>query len=335
MKINIIRINPVWLVLVVLLMIVGFTACQSADDAAPLEAEDAPPPAAEEGEQAQPDQETQNNSESEPGESPDESAPVTVDIEPEPVDIDGAWQSSPHANAFVLDADGNNNPCARCHAPINWMPSMDDLPESCFVCKFELEKPPSYIQEEAWVSIPCKVCHEVDKKGEVQPEYSWLEIAALEEYASVATPTELCMMCHAPMNVPEHGIVQVGGVHEGKECTECHDAHDTTATCGSGDCHDGVVEPDAQVTGHDEDHKDVSCVACHDAAGMEVGPSEALGYWITFAPWSYETVISETETHTETGIVAFTSHNLILDASCERCHFADNPWGLSDDVDSP
>jgi len=327
MKKNITKINPIWLVLVVLLMFIGVTACQSAEDTAS--------PAVEEEEQDQPVQESPDNSESEPVVSSDEASSVSVEVEAEPPDIDGAWHSSPHANAFVVDADGNNNPCARCHAPVDWMPSMDDLPESCFVCKFELEEPPSYIQEEAWVSIPCQVCHEVDKKGEVQPEYSWLEIAALEEYASVVTPTELCMKCHDVVNVPEHGIVQVGGAHEGYECTECHDAHDTTASCGTSDCHEDVIEPVTPIAGHDDDHRDVSCVACHDAAGMEVGPSEALGYWITFAPWTYEFSISETETNTETGIVAFTSHNLILDASCERCHFTDNPWGLSDNVDGP
>jgi len=326
-----IRINPSWLVLVTLLMITAATACQSADDAtAPASV-----PEAEEEVQAQPDQESQGNSEGEIEKSPDDSAPVTVDIEPEPADIDGAWQSSPHANAFVVDADGNNNPCARCHAPVDWLPTMDDLPESCFVCKFELDEPPSYITEEAWVSIPCKVCHEVDKKGEVQPEYSWLEIAALEEYASVATPTELCLKCHDVSNVPEHGNVQVGGAHEGYECTECHNAHDTTASCGTGDCHEDVIDPDTPIAGHDEDHKDVACVACHDASGMEVGPSETLGYWITHAPWSYEVVISDTETRTESGIVPFTSHNIILDASCERCHFTDNPWDLSENVDDP
>jgi hypothetical protein len=318
-------LNPVWLSLVLLLIITGISACQPP--------EEPPPPAAEDGGQAQPAQEVQSDSESEPVKNSDESAPEVAEIA-QP-DIDGIWLSSPHANAFVLDVDGNNNTCARCHAPVEWQPSMDDLPESCFVCKFELKDPPSYIQEEAWTSIPCKVCHEVDKNGDVQPEYSWLEIAALEDYASVGTPTELCMKCHDVTNVQGHANFLVSGAHEGYECTECHDAHNSTASCEASGCHDDVIEPVTPIAGHDEDHQDVSCAACHDAAGMEVGPNEALGLWITFAPWSSETVISETETNTETGVVAFSSHNLILDVSCDRCHFPDNPWGLTDNVGDP
>ena len=64
------------------------------------------------------------------------------DTEPDPAAIQAAWQSSPHADTFILDLNGQNNTCARCHAPINWSPSMDELPESCFACKFELEAPP-------------------------------------------------------------------------------------------------------------------------------------------------------------------------------------------------
>ena len=331
-KINLNK-HPILLGLMVFFLIGAVTACQSPADSAT--------PDADQDQQAQPTQPPQNNPDNEPAESSDpsestdESGPAATEVEPEPVDIDAAWQSSPHASAFVLDADGNNNPCARCHAPINWEPTMEDLPESCFACKFELDEPPSYIPEDEWLDIPCKVCHQVDKNGDVQPEYSWLEIAPLDEYATVETPTELCMKCHDPVNIPEHGIIKVGGGHEGYECTECHDAHDATASCGTVDCHEDVIEPDTPIAGHDEDHRDVSCAACHDADGMEVGPSEELGYWTTYAPWSSETIVSETETNTETGIVAFTSHNIVLEASCERCHFIDNPWGLSDNVDGP
>ena len=33
------------------------------------------------------------------------------------------WEISAHASSFILDIEGNNNPCARCHAPMNWMQS--------------------------------------------------------------------------------------------------------------------------------------------------------------------------------------------------------------------
>jgi len=327
MKNYIIRINAIWLVLIVLLLVSGITACQPTDNANPPVAEDNQTADAQDTQLEQP---TSNEAESELMEGDAGDAPSSDVAEPEPVSIDEAWSSSSHANTFVVDSEGTNNPCARCHAPANWSPSIEDLPESCFTCKFEVKDPPAYISEDEWEGIPCKVCHQLDKKDNVQAEISWLEIAALDEYTSVATPTELCMKCHGQMNVPEHATVQVGGAHEGYECTECHNAHDATASCGTSDCHADVIEPDTPIKGHDQDHINVSCAACHDAGGLEVGPNEELGYWITYLPWTYET-----ENDTETGIVAFTSHNLVLEASCERCHFADNPWGLSDNVNAP
>lgn len=249
--------------------------------------------------------------------------------------VEMSWQSSPHADTFVLDDDGNNNTCARCHAPINWQPSMDDLPESCYACKFELEDPPPYISDDAWVDIPCMVCHEKDKKDNIQPEIAWLEIAQLEEYVSVSTPTELCLKCHNPINVVKHGSVNVGGAHKDYVCTECHDAHDPTASCGDAGCHEGVVDSEVPIPGHDADHLEVSCVACHDGAGLEVGPTESTGIWTTYVPWSWKTYIGENEIEEETGTETYASHNLVIEASCDRCHYVENPWGLSEDSNQP
>lgn len=246
--------------------------------------------------------------------------------EKQEVDPEAAWLSSSHADTFVVDAEGNNNTCARCHAPVNWVPSMDELPESCFACKFELEDPPPYISESDWVDIPCYVCHEKDRKDNIQPEYTWLEIAATEEYAKVDTPTELCQKCHNVAELSDHAVSQLGGAHSDYECTDCHDAHDTVASCGSVNCHENVVEPAESIAGHDDDHQLVSCEACHDGGGLVVGPSEQDGIWET-----YVTVPSGDTEKT----VSYTSHNIILDAPCERCHFAENPWGLAETINAP
>ncbi|MCJ7716570.1 MAG: hypothetical protein MUO54_08625 [Anaerolineales bacterium] len=245
------------------------------------------------------------------------------------------WETSPHANAFVVDDQGNNNSCSQCHAPVNWMPTLDDIPESCLTCKFELEPPPPYIPENEWMHIPCLVCHEENKKGIIQPEITWLEIPALEEYASVETPTELCLKCHNTENVKEHGMVIVGGDHKDMQCTECHLPHSTAVSCVSGDCHPAVYSAADTTPGHDEIHQDISCAACHDSAGWEVGPNEDLGYWITNSPWSHEIMIGEADTKIETGIVPFTSHEIGLEANCDRCHSVDNQWGLTENVDTP
>jgi hypothetical protein len=241
--------------------------------------------------------------------------------EPEEVsagDIQRAWQSSPHADTFV---EGDNNECARCHAPAAFVPSMDDLAPSCQVCKFEIAPPPATIAEGNWTNIECNVCHLVDKNDEVDPEFAWLLFLLINEYEQVDSSTELCGKCHNDpelLELPGHAAVVVGGAHADFSCTECHDAHSTTASCAAAGCHDVLTEG---TSGHDETHESVSCVACHDADGMAVGPDEELGAWITFLPPDLEGVS-----------YPFTSHNLQLEALCDRCHYPDNPWDLADDV---
>lgn len=257
-----------------------------------------------------------------------------TDIDP----LDAAqqeWQNSAHADAFVVDDKGVNNPCARCHSPKNWMPSLDDIPESCQACKFELAPPPPFIAESAWENVSCAMCHQADKKGNVQPEVSWLEIPQLGEYASVETHSDLCLKCHDTEGVADHGQVLVGSGHEGMQCTECHSPHSTTATCVTGDCHSDVLSDTDEIPGHDEDHKDVSCAACHDTAGWEVGPHPETGVWVTYSPWSLIVKAGEEDTVSQTGIVPFSSHDLGLEVNCGRCHFSGNPWGLIETVETP
>lgn len=242
-------------------------------------------------------------------------------------DIRTAWQLSAHANTFVKDEKGENSDCARCHAPVNWTPTIDDLPESCSVCKFEIKEAPKYIPEQTWESISCKVCHQSDKKGNLQPEIKWLEVAALDEYSTVADATALCMKCHAPENQREHVSIQLAGVHAAFQCIQCHNTHTLSASCANSACHTDVLA----IPGHDADHRAVACVACHDAAGMEVGPGEDQATWQTFAVWTY-TALGEQE---QTSVIPFTSHNIQKSVTCERCHFEDNPWGLSSTLSLP
>ncbi len=140
------------------------------------------------------------------------------------------WAESPHADTFVVGEDGKNNTCARCHAPINWIPTMEDMPESCSTCKFEVDPPPPLIPETEWTNIECKVCHKV-KKDKVEAQYTWLEIAPIEEYAEVNSTTELCDKFHLAGDIPGHVSVVVGGDHPDYTCTQCHNAHDATASC--------------------------------------------------------------------------------------------------------
>jgi hypothetical protein len=237
-----------------------------------------------------------------------------------------AWQNSPHADSFVVDAAGRNNLCGRCHAPINWQPTLDDIPPSCFTCKFDLEEPDPLIPEADWLDIPCHVCHEKDKKGNVQPEVMWLEIPAFEEYAEVASATELCQKCHGEAGYEDHGVVQVGGAHVDYGCIDCHEPHDTVASCGAVDCHDDALGTSSGIPGHDEDHQSVTCVACHDGAEMALGLQEESGIFTTF-----ETVVTDEGESS----FPFRSHNILLESRCDRCHFSANPWDITEDVSQP
>ncbi len=242
--------------------------------------------------------------------------------ETDPENIEENWMSSRHAVNYVLDNSGNNNQCAQCHSPINWTPSMDDLPESCFSCKFEIEDPEPFIPEDEWDHIPCRTCHKLDKKDNVLPEIYWLEIAAIDEYASVESADELCQKCHVSTNIfTGHPGTVVAGAHSDYQCVECHDAHSTAASCGATECHDLSIAADPPIAGHDEDHQNVSCAACHDSGEFEVGITDE-GQWITY--FSNPEIVDE--------LYPFTSHNIVLEVVCDRCHFPDNPWGLSAEI---
>lgn len=247
-----------------------------------------------------------------------EQQPSTTDPSDQPAgeDIETNWQNSPHAITYVVDDAGQNNNCAQCHAPTDWQPSMDSIPESCFSCKFELKDPPAYIAEQDWNDIPCYVCHEVDKHDEVQPEIAWLEIAAIGEYAEVESGEQLCKKCHLISDPPEgHKAIGNFGAHEDETCVSCHDPHSTTADCI--DCHEDVDFTAGIVTGHDLDHADIPCIVCHDNSGLQADINAETGQWH---------LISQ-EGEEQTNIIV--SHNLAVAAPCSRCHYADNPWSLS------
>jgi hypothetical protein len=231
-------------------------------------------------------------------------------------EIERAWQNSAHADTYLVDSNGHNNSCAQCHGPINWMPSMDTIPESCFTCKFELEDPPPYIAEEEWADIPCKVCHELNKKDEVEPDYKWLAIAPIDEYEDVESTTELCQKCHFAEEPREgHLWVSVVGPHEEQTCTNCHNPHDGSASCIN--CHTELDFSTARISGHDPDHELIPCVVCHDGSGLAAGINAETNLWELLRESS------------EGNLAVSNTHNITLEALCDRCHFAGNPWELS------
>jgi hypothetical protein len=252
------------------------------------------------------------------GEDPQAIEPTYTPDLKDPDQLQIMWANSAHADTFVVSDEGENNSCARCHDRYNYIPSIEDIPESCYSCKFEVGDPPPYVSEEYWKHVDCIICHQVKKK-EVQPEVAWLEFALIEEYSEVSSATDLCHKCHLTEDISGHFSVVVNGDHPDYTCIDCHNAHDLSASCSSTNCHEDVVQPITPIPGHDEDHAQVSCSACHDADGLEIGYVEDLGLWTT---------LIATGDGNETR--PFNSHNIVLEAPCERCHFPGNPWGLTE-----
>ena len=262
-------------------------------------------------------------------------APGTPTAAPTPVvasspaqtGIQQAWAKSKHAATFVSDEQGNNA-CARCHSPHNWTPTDPaDMPATCASCKFTIKAPKPIAQAE-WKSIPCETCHRV-KDGVLTSQLAYLNTAisqfetSTDPYEDVKTPRQLCEKCHADSKGFMYRIDMGSGPHSTMDCTKCHDPHANTASCTSAGCHPDVLKPAKPVAGHDAAHAAVACSACHDASGLKVGPADGKKNWVTMranAPGG------------KAGMQPYVSHNLQRAVDCARCHYAKNPWGLSENA---
>jgi hypothetical protein len=228
-------------------------------------------------------------------------------------DVKSLWQSSKHANTYILEGDENNS-CARCHSPTNWLPtSPDEMPASCSSCKFTI-KPPKPIAKNEWKNIECAQCHKTQKEI-VGKEVAWLNalVAAFDTvndpYESVKSTTELCEKCHRDAYKIEMGKA----AHASQTCTGCHNPHSTKASCTT--CHASL----SKSAGHDAAHANVNCVACHDAGGWKAQPVGDQKIWQSMRP---------ADLKGKPNPIPYTSHNLQKSVDCARCHFAGNPWNL-------
>jgi hypothetical protein len=91
--------------------------------------------------------------------------------------------------------------------------------------------------------------------------------------------------------------------------------------CGVTDCHaQATAVAQIESSMHDLAHATVSCVACHDGSGLEIGPIEEGGIWMTFRT---------TELLGRMTTKPYQSHNITLEVDCSRCHFQGNSWELA------
>jgi hypothetical protein len=117
--------------------------------------------------------------------------------------------------------------------------------------------------------------------------------------------------CHAAIR-PESSLppaTPTGGQHP-----------NNTAFCGGANCHPAATQAAASDDSiHGAVHASVSCIACHDASGMPVGPSPELGAWVTFSAGEPDGIKEARPSM---------SHNVQAQVDCNRCHFDGNTWGL-------
>jgi mono/diheme cytochrome c family protein len=316
-RINVFRI----ILFIVLTAVLVLTACQSEPNAS-NEAANAP-----EQESAPPTAPPTEVPTQEPAPIPDQSTYYT------------AWESGAH-NTYDL-YHGPNTWCARCHSPQNWDPeAVPGTPPNCFSCKFPTDEEVrisdgnDLILEEDWVGINCAQCHMVDENGTAN-EIAWLNPISME-YIDVNTTTELCEKCHVTTtgnsfgSAVDHKITLGGSAHLNyggfigevappQYCSDCHDPH-TTEPLACTDCHDvASSETHAYVNGM---LAQVSCMACHDAEGYDVGPNPddpENGLWTT-------TLTEQGRSGPTTSVVV--SHSIVHEVLCTRCHFEENPWEL-------
>jgi len=282
--------------------------------------------------------------------APPEIVQVTVVVEPTAVPTEtpedqteyhAAWESGPHSTYDV--ARGPNDWCARCHSPQNWNPEATvGASPNCVSCKMFEEITVGdgnvLIEEEDWFAIPCETCH-VMVDG-FATELAWLNPISME-YVDVSTSTELCEKCHVTMagtsnpvgSFVDHKITLGGSAHLnyggfiGEEapptyCVDCHDAH-TTEPKQCIDCHEDDIATAEHAGGAYGVMKDtVTCMACHDASGADVGPhpDEDNDLWVPQL-----STVGRGGPSTD----AIVSHSIVFEVACDRCHFEENTWELT------
>jgi hypothetical protein len=220
------------------------------------------------------------------------------------------------------------------------------------------EKSPHAVQSQndplktdgAWQITRCDNCHE-SKGGIIGATIAWWD-PETQAYESVPDSNTLCQKCHEDILAFSHQEASNSLVHQSFECFDCHEPHSTAASCSNSTCHANILQIDDQPpstpvgghpdvgnpfcggpgchpaatqaaskphSGHSFTHAGVTCVACHDASELQVGPDQIRGLWVT-----WRIIVEEGSSLTE----PFSSHSIQLIVDCKRCHFSDNPWNL-------
>lgn len=214
-------------------------------------------------------------------------------------------------------------------------------------------------------AVECKTCHLLGKDGyPLRGNVWWNQEAGKAE--SISDSLALCTKCHTKTSDADNSV-DLGNdeFHSELNCIACHDPHTTTASCTNTSCHPNVannleiIDALAIEPGHENIpggcgggpgchmkstqvaeegllthigvyHTYLTCAACHDGAGMEVGPVEGSFMWTTFQTVEWNGMIAKRPKY---------SHVITTEVDCARCHYEGNPWDLAvnvgDDVNTP
>jgi|GEM_PF-3449472 len=253
------------------------------------------------------------------------------------------WDGSPRVEVKVTGSDGleyatNENydakDCERCH-----------IDRNCGTCHWKTEVTQKVTGDvlELWDQYDATA----DGTKGSQTEYAmdWTVNVASHDFvgsAELTSSNKVCSSCHVgyyqgDKSVPALDLYGMGirrhpqtqelmlsgqrGVHETKQfCTDCHtNLHEMVyqnteegARVGQGpeceDCHADRVTAT---------HKDVACTACHDAELPVYRDSAG-----EVQPYALKHKVQE----------SWPSHNLTKAVLCSKCHYADNPLGVSPSV---
>lgn len=236
----------------------------------------------------------------------------------DPEMIQAIWETGPHADTYIVSDENTNSNCTRCHAPMNWNPTLENSAESSGGSSAKSAINSNFVSEGDWLHVGCSVCHKTENE-QIVSDHVWLENPLQQEYIEVDSSTALCDKCHLAAEVDGHESVIVEGSHIDFQCTDCHDAHDGTASCSASGCHEPFAQECERIQTHDKPHSETSCSACHDAGEPKIAWNEANEVWDAFTPLGEGTTDE---------IKPYTSHDIILEVPCDRCHAPGNhPWG--------
>jgi hypothetical protein len=230
-------------------------------------------------------------------------------------------------NPLVPEEDWENIRCQDCHQVT------DGVVEEQICWR---DHATGYCETVESVKELCGKCHRntevLRHERVIDYAHSKMQCTTCHDPHSLETLT--CRICH-PITIRQYEPDENHtGITLNDECEECHpdawNGHNMKVKdSGSKDCincHDDLLAisvEESVLLGHTPVHKNIPCVACHDASGLEVERAEETGEWLLLRAFELLGRYSTSP---------YVSHSIQRQVDCTRCHYPENPWGLLEKV---